>query len=212
MTICRILPPAFSPESSPSPFAADGPSQLSLIVPDIRHYSYHLSLVSGLGIAITAVTAMMVKKKRELDGHDITSDETSMKAISQPAKKFQEGPSCMFKKFSFKETKKASNNFGIIIGGGGFGTIFRAQFSDGSTLAVKRMNKVSDQAVEEFYKEIELLARLHHCHIVALKGFWIEKHERSVHKYGATNVGMSSVPSMWASASTVDPDWTYFQI
>ena len=90
----------------------------------------------------------------------------------------------MFKKFSFKETKKATNNFGTVIGEGGFGTVFRAQFSDGSTLAVKRMNKVSDQAVEEFCREIELLARLHHRHLVALKGFWIEKHERSVHAYG----------------------------
>ncbi|PWA35968.1 concanavalin A-like lectin/glucanase domain, Serine/threonine-protein kinase pim-1/2/3 [Artemisia annua] len=117
---------------------------------------------------------MTQKKKRELDGHDITSDEISMKAISQPAKEFQEGPSCMFKKFSFKETKKASNNFGIIIGEGGFGTVFRAQFRDGSTLALKRMNKVSNQAVEEFYREIELLARLHHRHLVALKAFGLK--------------------------------------
>ena len=90
----------------------------------------------------------------------------------------------MVKKFSFKETKKASNNFGTIIGEGGFGNVFRAQFSNGSTLAVKCMNKVSEQVVEEFYREIELLARLHHRHLVALKGFWIEKHERSVHAYG----------------------------
>nr|GEX85689.1 probable receptor-like protein kinase At1g49730 isoform X1 [Tanacetum cinerariifolium] len=157
-------------ESSPSPFAADGPSQLSLTVPDIRHHSYHLSLVPGLGIAVTAVAAMLVvlmvflirRKNRELDGHNMTSDKTSMKAISQPAKKFQEGPSCMFKKFTYKETKRATDNFGTVIGEGGFGTVFRAQFSDGSTLAVKRMNKVSDQAVEEFCREIELLARLHH--------------------------------------------------
>ncbi|GJX88351.1 probable receptor-like protein kinase isoform X1 [Tanacetum coccineum] len=173
------VPPTFSPESSPSPFAADGASQLSLTVPDTRHHSYHLSLVPGLGIAITAVAAMLVvlmvflirRKTRELDGHDMTSDKTSMKAISQPAKKFQEGPSCMFKKFTYRETKKATNNFGTVIGEGGFGTVFRAQFSDGSTLAVKRMNKVSDQAVEEFCREIELLARLHHRHLVALKGY-----------------------------------------
>lgn len=88
------------------------------------------------------------------------------------------GPSSMFKKYSYKETKKATNNLGTIIGQGGFGTVYKAQFSDGSTLAVKRMDKVSEQAVEEFCREIELLARLHHRHLVALKGFCIEKHER----------------------------------
>ncbi|XP_071726194.1 probable receptor-like protein kinase At1g49730 [Rutidosis leptorrhynchoides] len=179
-------PHTFSPESSPSPFEASSPSQLSLTVPGVRHRSYHLSLVAVLGIMITAVATIMLllviflicRKHRELEGHDQTTDGTSMKTISKPTKKFQEGPSSMFKKFSYKETKKATNNLGTIIGQGGFGTVYKAEFSDGSTLAVKRMNKVSEQAVEEFCREIELLARLHHRHLVALKGFCIEKHER----------------------------------
>ncbi|PWA45723.1 transferase, transferring glycosyl group [Artemisia annua] len=89
------FPSAFSQESSPSPFAADGPSQLSLNVPDMRHHSYHISLDPGLGIAVTSVAALMVvlmvfliqRKSRELDGLDMTSDKTSMKAISHPSKK-----------------------------------------------------------------------------------------------------------------------------
>ncbi|PWA93641.1 hypothetical protein CTI12_AA068480 [Artemisia annua] len=65
------------------------------------NHSYHISLVLGLGIAVTSVAALMVvlmvfliqRKIRELDGHDMTSDKTSMKAISHPTKKFQEVPS-----------------------------------------------------------------------------------------------------------------------
>ncbi|KAL8097118.1 putative receptor-like protein kinase At1g49730 isoform X2 [Apium graveolens] len=87
------------------------------------------------------------------------------------------GPS-MFKKFSYKETKKATNNFSFVIGQGGFGTVYKAQFSDGLVAAVKRMDKVSEQAEDDFCKEIELLARLHHRHLVALRGFCIERHER----------------------------------
>lgn len=90
------------------------------------------------------------------------------------------GPSSMFKKFSYKETKKATDNFSFVIGQGGFGTVYKAQFSDGLVAAVKRMDKVSEQAEDEFCKEIELLARLHHRHLVALRGFCIERHERLV--------------------------------
>ena len=84
----------------------------------------------------------------------------------------------MFRKFSYKETKKATDNFNTIIGQGGFGTVFRAQFCDGLVAAVKRMDKVSEQAEDEFCREIELLARLHHRHLVALRGFCIGKRGR----------------------------------
>lgn len=84
----------------------------------------------------------------------------------------------MFQKYSYKETKKATDNFNTIIGRGGFGTVYRAQFSDGSVVAVKRMNKVSEQGEDEFCREIELLARLHHRHLVSLRGFCSKKHER----------------------------------
>lgn len=84
----------------------------------------------------------------------------------------------MFRKYSYKETKKATENFNTIIGRGGFGTVYKAQFSDGSVVAVKRMDKVTEQAEDEFCREIDLLARLHHRHLVALRGFCIEKRER----------------------------------
>uniref|UniRef100_A0A5B7ATY7 Protein kinase domain-containing protein n=1 Tax=Davidia involucrata TaxID=16924 RepID=A0A5B7ATY7_DAVIN len=117
------------------------------------------------------------RKSRELDDSE-TIDKRSSKAFPQPTRKFQEGSSSMFKKFSYKETKKLTDNFNTIIGQGGFGTVYKAQFSDGLVVAVKRMDKVSEQAEDEFCREIELLARLHHRHLVALKGFCIEKHER----------------------------------
>lgn len=88
------------------------------------------------------------------------------------------GPSSMFKKFSYKETKQATNNFSVVIGQGGFGTVYKADFGDGLAAAVKQVNKISEQGEEEFCKEIELLARLHHRHLVALRGFCIERNER----------------------------------
>ncbi|XP_048429166.1 probable receptor-like protein kinase At1g49730 isoform X6 [Pyrus x bretschneideri] len=88
------------------------------------------------------------------------------------------GPPSMFRKFSYKEIKKATENFNTIIGQGGFGTVYKAHFSDGLVIAVKRMNKVSEQGEHEFCREIVLLARLHHRHLVALRGFCSEKRDR----------------------------------
>ncbi|PKI75318.1 probable receptor-like protein kinase At1g49730 [Punica granatum] len=177
-----------TPDASPSPPAAASPSQLVLGVPlNQTHHSYHLTLVPGLGIAVTVLAVLTLavllifirRKRRELEvSEDI--DKASSKVFPPPhsIKKLQEGQAFMFRKFSYKETKKATENFNTVIGEGGFGTVYRAQFSDGSVAAVKRMNRVSEQGEDDFCREIELLARLHHRHLVALRGFCVDKRER----------------------------------
>ncbi|XP_010066010.2 probable receptor-like protein kinase At1g49730 [Eucalyptus grandis] len=180
--------PADSPKASPSPVVAASPNQLILGVPlNETHHSYHLTLVPGVGIAVTVVAVLMLvvlvflirRKNRELEDSE-DRDMRSSKVFPPPhsVKKFQDGQSLMFRKFSYKETKKATDNFNTAIGQGGFGTVYKAQFSDGLVVAVKRMNKVSEQGEDDFCREIELLARLHHRHLVALRGFCIEKRER----------------------------------
>jgi len=84
----------------------------------------------------------------------------------------------MSHRFSYKEKKRVTGNFSTVIGKGAFGAVYKAQFDDGSIAAVKRMDKVSQQGEEDFCQEMELLPRLHHRHLVALKGFYVEKNER----------------------------------
>ncbi|XP_010263510.1 PREDICTED: probable receptor-like protein kinase At1g49730 isoform X2 [Nelumbo nucifera] len=143
-------------------------------------YTYEIAScffgVQGLGI-LPVLIFLIRKKSRELEDTE-NLEKTSWKSLPpRPIRKCQEGPS-MFRKFSYKETKKATDNFNTIIGRGGFGTVYKAQFSDGCVVAVKRMNKVSEQGEDEFCREMELLGRLHHRHLVALRGFCVEKHER----------------------------------
>ncbi|XWS54792.1 hypothetical protein CRYUN_Cryun10bG0119400 [Craigia yunnanensis] len=179
-------PPA--PKTSPSPLVAASPSQLMLGVPQKqKHHSYQLTFIPGVGIAVTVAAVMMLivlvffirRKSRELeDSESMDKNSSKLFPSPRPMRKFQEGTSSMFRKYSYKETKKATDNFNTVIGRGGFGTVYKAQFSDGSVVAVKRMNKVSERGEDEFCREIELLARLHHRHLVALRGFCVEKHER----------------------------------
>ncbi|KAL6514230.1 hypothetical protein OROHE_019217 [Orobanche hederae] len=177
-------PPLYSPSASASPPVAASPSQLPLNTL-LKNRHYHLTVVPGIGIAVTAFAITMVavlvvlirRKRRELNDSDV-NDETSSKAIALSARNFQDGPSCMFRKFSYKETKKATNNFSTVIGQGGFGIVYKAEFQDCLAAAVKRMSKVSEQADDDFCRELELLARLHHRHLVALRGFCVERNER----------------------------------
>ncbi|CAI0556904.1 unnamed protein product, partial [Linum tenue] len=201
-------------ETSPSPSSAASPDQALLGLPQDgnHHHPYHLTLIPGIGIGVTlfAFVVLMVlvvlirKKSKELDDPD-NLDKASSKAFSAwTTRKFQQGSAAMFRKFSYKEIKKATDNFTTVIGEGGFGVVYKAQFSDGSVVAVKRMNKVSEQGEDEFCKEIELLARLHHRHLVALRGFCAEKHERFlVYEYMANG----SLKDNLHSPGKAPPSW-----
>lgn len=152
--------------------------------------SYHLTVVAGVGIGVTGVAfallaylmLLICRKRKELsDCKDPTLFIKNRTLILEPRwklRKWSKGPSSMFRRFSYKEIQRATNGFCTIIGRGGFGTVYKAQFENGFIAAVKRMNKVSQQGEEEFCKETELLGRLHHRHLVTLRGFCAEKHER----------------------------------
>ncbi|CAH8261041.1 unnamed protein product [Arabidopsis lyrata] len=180
-------PSSLSPEASP-PVLADSPSSDNLVLSPLKsHHRYHLTMVPTIGIAVSAVALVMLvflivliqRKKRELDdskGMDCNLKRTS--PSPHPRSMIHEGTSSGFRKFSYKEIRKATEDFNTVIGRGGFGTVYKAEFSNGLVAAVKRMNKSSEQAEDEFCREIELLARLHHRHLVALKGFCNKKNER----------------------------------
>ncbi|XP_047329727.1 probable receptor-like protein kinase At1g49730 [Impatiens glandulifera] len=185
-----VSPP---PEVTPSPIPAASPNQLSMTIPvnKKQNRSYHLTLGPAVGIAVTSVAVLIIivlvflirRKKRQLhEARTITtSNTTSPTASSQiQTRRLSPAPLPLLMKIGYKETKKATNNFVTVVGQGGFGTVYKAQFEDGSTLAVKRMDKVEseEQADDDFCREIEILSRLHHRHLVALKGFCTGNQER----------------------------------
>ncbi|KAL5972622.1 hypothetical protein ACLOJK_039427 [Asimina triloba] len=177
--------PSDAPEASPSPISAATPIKNSTGMPLKEHHPYHLTLIPGIGIAVTGTAVLLLvilvllsrRKSRELKGSE-DQNGTAWKGFPQPIQKCLKGPSSVFRRFNYKETKKATDNFSTVIGRGGFRTVYKAEFSNGIVVAVKRMNKASVQLEDEFCREMELLGRLHHRHLVALKGFCMEKNER----------------------------------
>ena len=71
--------------------------------------------------------------------------------------------------FSYKDIKKATDGFQWIIHSNSHGTAYKAKFQDGVAL-VKEVS-VFNQGNDVFYREVQLLGRLHHRHLLPLKGF-----------------------------------------
>ncbi|CAN1765872.1 Receptor-like protein kinase ANXUR1 [Linum perenne] len=84
------------------------------------------------------------------------------------------------RRFSLPEIKKATQNFheSNEIGVGGFGKVYKGAIDNGSLqVAIKRSNPNSEQGINEFQTEIEMLSKLRHKHLVSLIGFCDEDGE-----------------------------------
>ncbi|XP_078175306.1 cold-responsive protein kinase 1-like [Carex rostrata] len=74
--------------------------------------------------------------------------------------------------FTYQELAAATNGFGSsnIIGQGGFGKVYKGQLQDGRHVAIKNLFSSGNQGEKEFCKELDLLSRVHHRHLVQLIG------------------------------------------
>ncbi|KAL0417545.1 UNVERIFIED_CONTAM: putative LRR receptor-like protein kinase [Sesamum radiatum] len=82
----------------------------------------------------------------------------------------QPGPPSLLKRFSYKDIKKATDGFKRVIQSSSLGASYKAKFQNGHLATVKEV-RLSDEDDDSFYREVQLLGRLHHRHIVALCGF-----------------------------------------
>lgn len=175
-----------SPASSPTMLSTEAPlQQLTGFHLKEHHNSLGLPLLPRIGIIVTGLAILLVivlillirKTSRELKRAEATNPNLCNVLQRSNDRKYK-GPSSTFQRFSYNKIKKATNNFQNIIGRAGFGTIYKAQFNCGTIAAVKLMHQVVGYRKEEFRQEMEFLSRLHHRHLVALKGFCVERCER----------------------------------
>ncbi|KAJ6726528.1 RECEPTOR-LIKE PROTEIN KINASE ANXUR2 [Salix purpurea] len=80
---------------------------------------------------------------------------------------------------TISEIKHATKNFdeSQVIGVGGFGKVYKGIIDQGIAVVIKRSNPSSEQGVNEFQTEIEMLSKLRHKHLVSLIGFCEEDGE-----------------------------------
>ncbi|KAK4373674.1 hypothetical protein RND71_009058 [Anisodus tanguticus] len=81
-------------------------------------------------------------------------------------------------KFDYEEIRVAMEDFRTQIGSGGFGTVYKGTLSDGTVVAVKKMNHPGAHGKKEFCTELAIIGRVHHVNLVGLKGFCAHRGER----------------------------------
>ncbi|PPR84354.1 hypothetical protein GOBAR_AA36356 [Gossypium barbadense] len=82
----------------------------------------------------------------------------------------------------YKTLEKSTNKFHQcnILGEGGFGCVYKAQFDVGSFAAVKKLNCANQDAKREFQNEVDLLCKFKHPNIISLLGFSSENEMRFI--------------------------------
>ncbi|XP_062201734.1 G-type lectin S-receptor-like serine/threonine-protein kinase At5g35370 [Phragmites australis] len=106
-------------------------------------------------------------------------------------------------RFTYSDLDAATDGFKWQIGAGGFGSVYRGELPDRSTVAVKRMNGLGTQGRREFLTEIAVIGNVHHVNLVKLRGFCAEG-ARQLLVYEYMSRGSLDQSLFRAGAATLD--------
>ncbi|CAJ2669134.1 unnamed protein product [Trifolium pratense] len=125
--------------------------------------------VSCLLLAAVVGMIVFVRRRRKFQSH-LETEERSWQTKKEGSSTL---PSYLCRYFTIAEIKAATNNFDdiFIIGVGGFGNVYKGYIDGVTPVAIKRLKPGSQQGVNEFMNEIELLSQLRHIHLVSLIGY-----------------------------------------
>ncbi|XP_073022489.1 serine/threonine-protein kinase BRI1-like 2 [Primulina eburnea] len=149
--------------------------------------SWANSMVMGILISLASVCILIVwaiairTRRKEAEGaRMLGSLQASHAATTWKIEKEKEPLSINvatfqreLRKLKFSQLIEATNGFSAasLIGSGGFGEVFKATLKDGSSVAIKKLIRLSCQGDREFMAEMETLGKIKHKNLVPLLGY-----------------------------------------
>ncbi|CAE6239133.1 unnamed protein product [Arabidopsis arenosa] len=132
-----------------------------------------ISLAIGITLLLSVILLRISRKDSDDRINDVDEETISGVPKALGPSKIVLFHSCGCKDLSVEELLKSTNNFSQanIIGCGGFGLVYKANFPDGSKTAVKRLSGDCGQMEREFQAEVEALSRAEHKNLVSLQGY-----------------------------------------
>lgn len=147
---------------------------------------------AAFGVAAAIIIVVNNRKKRVPGADSVSSwlpiygqshtSATTISGKSHGSTTISSDAACNCRYFSLAEIKQATKNFdeSHVIGVGGFGKVYRGVIDGDVKVAIKRSNPSSEQGVNEFQTEIEMLSKLRHRHLVSLIGYCEEGNEMAL--------------------------------
>lgn len=163
--------------------------------------SYASAIIGGaaggaaaFGVAAAIFLVAHNRKKRVLGNDSVSSwlpiygqshtsaSKSTISGKSHGSNTISSDAACNCRYFSLAEIKQATKNFdeSHVIGVGGFGKVYKGVIDGDVKVAIKRSNPSSEQGVNEFQTEIEMLSKLRHRHLVSLIGYCEEGNEMAL--------------------------------
>ncbi|XP_006348905.2 G-type lectin S-receptor-like serine/threonine-protein kinase SD2-5 [Solanum tuberosum] len=99
------------------------------------------------------------------------------KGLEEDEEEFLDQIPGMPTRFSYEELTVMTENFSETLGEGGFGSVFEGTMSDGTKIAVKRMQGFGN-VKKSFLAEVATIGSIQHVNLVKLVGFCAEKSHR----------------------------------
>ncbi|KAL3834288.1 hypothetical protein ACJIZ3_009024 [Penstemon smallii] len=81
-------------------------------------------------------------------------------------------------KFSYRDLQNRTSTFSELLGTGGFGRVYKGNLSDGTLIAVKKLDRILPHGEKEFITEVNTIGSMHHMNLVKLCGYCSEGSQR----------------------------------
>uniref|UniRef100_A0A7N2LKG8 Protein kinase domain-containing protein n=1 Tax=Quercus lobata TaxID=97700 RepID=A0A7N2LKG8_QUELO len=135
----------------------------------------------GVGISFIVMLVcsswlyLMVKQRKLIKLRQRFFEQNGGLILQQKLSK-PENSTATAKIFTTEELKKATNNYDetLIIGRGGFGTVYKGLLPDNRIVAIKKSKTVDESQIEQFINEVVVLSQINHRNVVKLLGCCLE--------------------------------------